>query len=566
MSLLPKLLASTAIVFGLAGAAEAHPHIFIDAAAIITFNDAGELISIRNAWTFDEAFSVWQVQGLDTNGDGITSSAEMQELADENITGLGEYGFYTSAGNGKETLRFVADGGATFEYTNNKSTLRFGIAPEGGPQRIDGRLEIAIADPEYYVAITVRPELLDIDNLPDGCATHIEPPREVSPDLQARLFELGPDVTTLPPDLEQALRGTQGAIVIDCTGNAPPPEAATAVEAVTQLAEARPALPFGGPPPEPRFVLPRTGFLGWVSQLQADFYRGLTGALGALKTDGNAFWILGGLSFLYGVFHAAGPGHGKVVIGSYMLANERQLKRGISLSFAAAMMQSLVAVVFVGIAAAILGLSSIAMSDAVGWIEKASYALVALLGLWLIARKLFGWGHSHSHDHDHAAPSLATKAHEHLHVGEARDAYGRMPGDPRYGHDHGDDHHHHDHGHDDHAHAHAVTADRTGGDWREQLGVVLGVGLRPCSGALVVLVFALSQGIFYQGILAVFLMGLGTAITVAVLATLAVGAKGVATRYLGRDGKLAESVVWWAEFAGAVVVFLFGATLLLASL
>lgn len=578
MSMLRQFALATATVLGLTSGAAAHPHIFIDAKATITFNDAGELTSIRNAWTFDEAFSVWQVQGLDTNGDGITSSEEMQDLAAENVAGLAQYGFYTSAGETTASLPFASMDDGQFVYENNRSTLTFGIEPQA-PYRIKDRLQIAIADPEYYVAITLRSEDLTLENAPAGCAAHLDPPREVPPELQARLFELPPDVTQLPPDLELALRGTQGAIVIDCSGAAPPPVAATAVEAVTQVAEARPALPFGGPPPEPGFVLPRTGFLGWVAQVQSDFYRGLTGALSALKSDGNAFWILGGLSFLYGVFHAAGPGHGKVVIGSYMLANERQLKRGISLSFAAALMQSLVAVVFVGIAAAILGLSSIAMSDAVSWIEKASYALVALLGLWLIARKLFGWGHSHDHGHEHApATDLAAKAHAHLHEEELasaspRDAHGRAPGHAHYGHDHGDEHHHHDHhdhdhGHDDpdHAHAHAVTADRTGGDWREQLGVVLGVGLRPCSGALVVLVFALSQGIFYQGIAAVFLMGLGTAITVAVLATLAVGAKGFTTRYLGRDGAVAQRVVWWAELVGAVIVFLFGATLLLASI
>lgn len=110
-----------------------------------------------------------------------------------------------------------------------------------------------------------------------------------------------------------------------------------------------------------------------------------------------------------------------------------------------------------------------------------------------------------------------------------------------------------------------VTPEQTSGDWREQLGVVLGVGLRPCSGALVVLVFALSQGILAAGIAAVFLMGLGTAITVSVLAVLAVGAKGFATRYLGAEGRLGSRLVWWAELAGALVVFAFGAVLLLAS-
>lgn len=580
--LLRRLALASAAALGFVGAAQAHPHIFIDAKATIVFNDAGELSEIRNAWTFDEAFSVWQIQGLDTNNDGITSSEEMQELADENIKGLGEYNFYTSAGETAASIPFTSTGPGKFEFRNNRSTLSFSIAPQQ-PYRIKNKLEIAIADPEYYVAIAFNaPADVTLENAPAGCAVHMEPPRELSPDLQARLFDLSPDVTQLPPDLEAAVRGSQGAIVLDCAGAAPPKEAATAVEAVTQVAEAKPALPFGGPPPEPGFKLPKTGFLGWVSQMQSDFYQALTAALGKLKTDYTAFWVLGGLSFLYGVFHAAGPGHGKVVIGSYMLANERQVRRGIGLSFAAAMMQSLVAVIFVGVAAAILGLSSVAMNHAVGWIEKASYGLVALLGLWLIARKLFGWG-GHSHDH---GPDLTAKAHQHLHAGEAPkhallsergqsfnfrsslqpadgprlDAYGRVPGDAHYGHDHGD------HGDDhDHGHHHVVTAEQTGGDWREQLGVVLGVGLRPCSGALVVLVFALSQGILAAGIAAVFLMGLGTAITVSALAVLAVGAKGFATRYLGSEGKIGSRLVWWAELIGALVVFAFGAVLLLAS-
>lgn len=580
--MLRKLALASAAILGLAGAAQAHPHIFIDAKATIVFNDGGELTSIRNAWTFDEAFSVWQIQGLDTNNDGITSSEEMQDLADENIKGLAEYNFYTSAGETTASLPFASMDDGKFAFADNRSTLSFGIEPQG-PYRIKDKLEIAIADPEYYVAITFRDGSdITLENAPAGCGVHLEPPRELSPDLQARLYELTPDVTKLPPDLEAAVRGTQGAIVVDCSGATPPAAASTALEAVTQVAEAKPAMPFGGPPPEPGFKLPRTGFLGWVQKAQEDFYRGLEGALSALKHDWTAFWVLGGLSFLYGVFHAAGPGHGKVVIGSYMLANERQVRRGIGLSFAAAMMQSLVAVVFVGVAAAILGLSSVAMNDAVGWIEKASYGLVALLGLWLIARKLFGWG-GHSHDH---GPDLMARAHEHLHADEAPkhallnertpsfnfrtglqpaggpslDAYGRVPGDAHYGHDHGNDDHEHDH-----AHHHVVTAEQTGGDWREQLGVVLGVGLRPCSGALVVLVFALSQGILPAGIAAVFLMGLGTAITVSVLAVLAVGAKGFAARYLGAEGKLGGRLVWWAELCGALVVFAFGAVLLLAS-
>src|SRR5690606_4918427 len=105
-------LAAAAMLLG-AGAALAHPHIFIDAKATLVFDDSGRLTAIRNSWTFDEAFSVWQIQGLDVDGDGITTSAEMQELADENLIGLAEYGFYTSAGEAEDQLGFTSGNDGT---------------------------------------------------------------------------------------------------------------------------------------------------------------------------------------------------------------------------------------------------------------------------------------------------------------------------------------------------------------------------------------------------------------------------------------------------------------------
>jgi nickel/cobalt exporter len=541
----------------LASPAAAHPHLFVDAKATIVFDDKGDFLAIRHAWTFDEAFSVWQTQGLDTDGDGVTSSAEMQELADENLVGLAEYGFYTYAGEAGSVLPLASIGDARFEYVDGRSTLSFGVEPQG-PHRLTGPLEIAINDPEYYVAITFA-DVSDVtlENAPEGCEVRLDPPQEMSDALAEQLFALPPDVTQLPPALAAELRGVQGKIVVTCpleTASVP----ATAVEAATVVAQARPT-PFGGPPPEPGFQMPRTGFLGWIAERQREFYLALTAALDELKRDNNAFWVLGGLSFLYGVFHAAGPGHGKVVISSYVLANERQVRQGIALSFAAALLQSAVAIAFVLVAIAALDLTSAAMNLAAEWIGIASYALVALLGAWLIARKLFGWGHANGP----RPASRAAEAHARLH----EDAHGRSPGDPHYGHDHGPDGHHHHHAHDghDHDHVHAITPAQTGGGWREQLGVVLAVGLRPCSGALVVLAFAYSQGLLAAGIAAVVLMGLGTGITVAVLASLAVGLKGLAVGMSGRNGAMAAGIVWWAELLGAVLVFGFGLVFLLAS-
>ncbi|MEO6013901.1 MAG: nickel/cobalt transporter, partial [Devosia sp.] len=345
-----------------------------------------------------------------------------------------------------------------------------------------------------------------------------------------------------------------------------------------QMAEATPNVvttsnrPMGGPPPEPGLVLPKTGILGWVSKVQADFYLDLVKSLDLLKTDWTAFWVLGGLSFLYGVFHAAGPGHGKIVISSYVLANERQMRRGVLLSFLSAMMQSLVAIGFVLIASVVLGMTSMAMNDAARWIGILSYAMIVVLGLWLIVRKVFRLGHQHHHEEPAAArQSLARK-----HMGAPRhalaatgpsltsfsvksagpDAFGRMPGHDHYGHSHGDEDHH--------DHVHIVTPDQLRGGWREQLGVVLAVGIRPCSGALIVLAFAYSQGLLAAGIIAVLLMGLGTAITTGTLAALAVGAKGLARTLAGADNPVTTSLVWWAELLAAFAVLGFGIVLLLA--
>src|SRR2546423_6911093 len=132
-----------------------------------------------------------------------------------------------------------------------------------------------------------------------------------------------------------------------------------------------------------------------------------------------------GLSFAYGIFHAAGPGHGKAVISSYLVANDETWKRGVTLSFASALVQALVAIAVVGIAAALLGATAKTMSNAVWWIEIASYLLIALMGARLLVTKgrafLGEWallrapksvgaaataahahhyrGHGHHHDH-----------------------------------------------------------------------------------------------------------------------------------------------------------------------
>ena len=130
-----------------------------------------------------------------------------------------------------------------------------------------------------------------------------------------------------------------------------------------------------------------TGIVGWILAEQGRFYKALTGAVREAKSGAAGFWLLAGLSFAYGVFHAAGPGHGKAVMASYMIANERALKRGLILTFLAAMLQGAVAIAIVGIAALIFNATARRMTEAAQAIELVSYGAVAALGMWLVWTK-----------------------------------------------------------------------------------------------------------------------------------------------------------------------------------
>jgi len=327
--------------------------------------------------------------------------------------------------------------------------------------------------------------------------------------------------------------------------------------------------PFGvgrAPTPPPPAA---DGVVGWVLAKQAEFYRGLSGLIRAAKADGSAAWGLFGLSFLYGVFHAAGPGHGKAVISSYLVANEETWRRGVVLSFASALLQALVAVAIVGIAAVLLNASAKTMGDAVRWIEIVSYALIAAVGLrllWVKGRAFLSALHAVIAPRPAlaAAGEMVVPVHDHRH-----DDHHHPHG---HHHDHGDAHHHHDHAHhhgDDDAsawgHAHAPEPEELAGPggWQRGLSAIVAVGLRPCSGAILVLVFALAQGIFWAGVGATFVMGIGTAVTVAAIATLAVGAKAIAAKFAETRSGYGSLALRGLEVGAAVLVLAFGILLLM---
>jgi nickel/cobalt exporter len=326
---------------------------------------------------------------------------------------------------------------------------------------------------------------------------------------------------------------------------------------------------------------PANGVVGWILAKQALFYRALSGLIRAAKTDGSAYWGLMGISFAYGIFHAAGPGHGKAVISSYLVANEETWRRGIALSFASALLQALTAIVLVAVAAVLIGATAKMMGDTVRVIEIVSYALIVLLGARLLWVK--GRGFLHALQTLRSGPELAAAAPTAHHDHHAHDAHTHCDHHhhshhdhshhehAEHGHDHAHHHaDHHDHDHDDeesvlpwgHAHGPEPEDLAGAGGWRRGLSAIVAVGLRPCSGAIIVLVFALAQGVFWAGIASTFVMGIGTAITVAAIATLAVAAKAAAKRFATTRAGYGTLALRGVEVGAAVLIMTFGGLLL----
>jgi nickel/cobalt exporter len=334
-------------------------------------------------------------------------------------------------------------------------------------------------------------------------------------------------------------------------------------------AETKPLNPFATPgapaaPPSAFAALnaaplpaPFGGVFGWVLRTQQSLQRDLATSVKSLKSD-NAMTgaaMLAALSFIYGVVHAVGPGHGKTIISSYVVANEETVRRGVIISFIAAGLQALTAIVLVGVLAVALNATGLQINAWSNQLESVSYALIALVGLWLLTTQLIRifrrWREPPATG---AAAAHGAAAHNDHHD------------------DH--DHHHHHHDHDHHHHTegetchHIVDAGALAGpfSWRKILAVVFSVGVRPCTGAILVLVFALTQGLFWAGVAATFAMALGTAITVAALATLALGSRELALKLGGRSSAWVNAVWATCAIGGSVLILMFGAILFAASL
>lgn len=303
----------------------------------------------------------------------------------------------------------------------------------------------------------------------------------------------------------------------------------------------------------------------WVLQTQRDLHRRLTAALHELdetSTERTAAALIIA-SFLYGIFHAVGPGHGKAVISTYLLTHRQRLVRGIWLSTAASLMQGVTAIASVLILLGVLGWLVRDTMGQVRYLELASFLLVTLLGIWLIwrgvrsiwqlrreRRDAVGSGGANSGVPLVPTGGKAASGPVFARVGPAAHSALRgsqaVPALHRHGADCGCGTQHH------------VDPNQRG-TW---YATVLAVGIRPCSGAVLVMAVSWLLGIWLAGVAAVLAMSLGTAITVSILAILAVQARDLARRLLRPTpiGALQYSGPL-VGIAGGLVIFLVGWTL-----
>ncbi len=283
----------------------------------------------------------------------------------------------------------------------------------------------------------------------------------------------------------------------------------------------------------------------WVWSKQREFHRALTQELRDLRGKDGVGWALVLMSFLYGVLHAAGPGHGKAVLTTYLLTHRHRLNRGIAMGTTAALLQGVTALLLVYGLIGLAGWLPRETETASLWATRISFTLLAIVGLYLLVR---------------AAGALSGTVHQLRHEAS------------RTHHDHAN-HDQSNHDHADHVrgdscgcrHLPSAAEIDTVGSRHAAAGVVLAIGLRPCSGAVLVLILAAVMDLIWHGALAVLAMSLGTAITIVVLAIFATKAREWASAVVAHRSPLWALAAGGVGALGGVLLLLLGLWLLNAS-
>ena len=270
----------------------------------------------------------------------------------------------------------------------------------------------------------------------------------------------------------------------------------------------------------------------WAGLQQREFQNTIARALRSIRAgDAGAIAALLAACFAYGLAHAAGPGHGKVLIGGYGFARQVPMVRLSLIALAASLGQAVTAVVLVYAGVLVLNIGREVM---VGVVEQVmapiSYAAIGLIGLWLMLRGLRRFlprrVHAHHDRHDH---------HDHAHAHHDGDGVCASCG---------------------HAHGPTLEEVERASTPREALALIVGIALRPCTGALFVLIITWQMGIGTLGIAGAFAMATGTALITIVVGLAAGSLRGGVLAGLAGSPQMGRALAGLEILAGLAVAFI----------
>jgi ABC-type uncharacterized transport system substrate-binding protein len=213
---LRQIVLITALAVGGAATAGAHPHVFVNARVEILFDAQGRMTDIRHVWKFDPAFSAFASQGLDKNGDGKLSAAELAPMAKTNVDSLKAYRFFTWLTIGNKQVKFKFPDKYFLRDDDGLLTLYYQL-PLAEPTAPGPNMTLEVYDPEYFVAFTfAKTDPITLYHAPPGCTASYHPPHRLNAGIMAALAAVPVDQHDLPPALRDAAVGLANLIKIAC--------------------------------------------------------------------------------------------------------------------------------------------------------------------------------------------------------------------------------------------------------------------------------------------------------------------------------------------------------------
>lgn len=467
------LLVISALLFPVRAAA--HPHVYVDASLTFELSEKG-LDAIHQRWLFDEIFSNAIMSDLGLNAETLPTTIGQEKVREGAFNYLGNYGFFTFIENNGKQIPVKEAHGFKASLDEGRLVYNFTV-PLNLPLGEISNLRVAVFDKEYYSDI-----LLMKDNIAFEIDGMIQVSHVVRPAKDQTYWKF-----IVPEAIHLSVTG-EGDTPTDF-----PKEKLVEVES---------------PGPIERLM-------AMVRDIQKQLTLKLNGFGMDIRTDpfGKALWMFLALSFLYGIVHAVGPGHGKTVVCSYFLANPGSL-------FTGAVMGNVITFVHMGSAAVAVSIAYLIFSTGMGGfaeasraLQPASYALLALMGVFLTIKAI----------RDIARGGLLT----------------------------------------DVSCEHAMPAKDD--NLRRVLTVSMVTGLVPCPGAAVILAFSIGQNVLWAGIAAIVAMAVGMGLTTTLFAWAAVALRSATLRLSTANRTVFNWVYAILSVCGAAAIALFGAALFMSS-